>query len=133
VPEGSGGLLPALHLWRRLLLSGPVRFGEVYFLGTAPLIDQEVLLDVLVGTHDVTETQFYFAPDTGQLVALEMFPDDNVDPCEIAFADYREVGSGRKLPFRLIVKHGDRVVGEIQLDNIELPSGLATEGTEDTE
>ncbi len=33
----SGGFLPALYLWRRLAVEGFARFGEVYYLGTAPL------------------------------------------------------------------------------------------------
>ena len=32
-PPRSGGLLAALHLWQRLLLVGPRRFGEIYYLG----------------------------------------------------------------------------------------------------
>ena len=35
-PPGSGGLLVALHLWRRLLVDGPEKFGDVYYYGTAP-------------------------------------------------------------------------------------------------
>ncbi len=34
LPVGSGGLLPALYLWRRMLMVGPKEFGETYYLGT---------------------------------------------------------------------------------------------------
>ena len=33
-PPASGGLLPALHLWQRMLTLGPEQFGETYYLGT---------------------------------------------------------------------------------------------------
>ena len=49
LPAGSGGMFPALYLWRRLAVEGFPRFGEVYYLGTAPLLNREGLVDVLVG------------------------------------------------------------------------------------
>ena len=121
-PEGSGGLVVALHLWRRLLVAGPERFGEVYYLGTAPLVPQGGPLEVLVAVHDVIESHFRFDPASGHLVAVEMFPDSAADPCEIHFADHRPVG-GRAVPHRLVVRHGDSVFAEIQLDRVELPTG----------
>ena len=35
-PKKSGGLLLALHQWRRLLVEGPEKFGNVFYLGTGP-------------------------------------------------------------------------------------------------
>jgi serine protease Do len=119
-PQGSGGLLVALHLWRRLLLLGPQRFGDVYYQGTVPLIDREGLFDTLVGTHNVIETRFMFQPDTGRLAAIEMYPDSNVDPCEVYFDDYRDV-QGRMIPHQIQVRHGNGVFAEIQWKKIELP------------
>jgi hypothetical protein len=110
----------ALHLWRRLLVHGPERFGEVYYLGTAPLIGRQGLFDVLVAVHNVTESHFSFDPASGYLVSLEMYPDSGIDPCEVDFADYREV-KGRSVPHRLTVRHGDTVFADIQWEQIELP------------
>ena len=45
----------------------------------------------------------------GQLAALEMYPDLNVDPCEIYFSQYRDV-EGRLLPHRLEVELAERLV-----------------------
>jgi len=109
-PLGSGGMLAALHLWKRLLVNGPSGYGELHYLGTAPLAGQEKLCDVLIGTHAGTDCQFYFHPTEGWLLALEMSPDEQTDPCEISFSDFREV-SGRFLPHRLEVRHGDIVFG----------------------
>src|SRR5690606_7310674 len=48
-PPGSGGLLTTLHLWQRLLLDGPRRFGDVRYYGTLPWNSDEELADCLVG------------------------------------------------------------------------------------
>jgi S1-C subfamily serine protease len=118
-PDGSGGLLAALHLWQRLLRLGPKQFGDVYYLGTAPVPDRPGLADVLIATHNVVEARFLFDPETGQLIGMEMYPDAQVDPCEIYFADYRSV-AGRQVPHALLVRHGDAVYGRIQLESFEL-------------
>src|SRR5262249_49174368 len=64
-PTRSGGLLAALHLWQRLLLLGPRRFGDVYYLGATNWTSDEKLTDCLVGTTAGVESRFYFDPETG--------------------------------------------------------------------
>jgi hypothetical protein len=86
-------------------------------LGTAPLPEYDGLVDVLVAAHDVVEAHFYFEPRSGLLVAIEMFPDSGVDPCEVFFSDYREI-EGRQWPHAVRVRHGDRIVLECVLDKI---------------
>jgi hypothetical protein len=105
-PPGSGGLLPALYLWRRLAVEGPGQFGEVHYLGTVPLPGRDGLVDVLVGIHAGVESRFFFDPSEGLLLAMEMFTEEHADPCEIYFHDYREV-QGRQLPGRMEVRWGD--------------------------
>jgi hypothetical protein len=114
-PPGSGGLLVTLGLWRRMLKDGPGKFGDVYYLGTAPLVGREGLFDVLVATHSSVESQLYFDPANGQLVAWEMFADSALDPCELYFSDYREV-EGRMFPFHLEVRYGDGVYQVLQIN-----------------
>ena len=118
LPAGSGGLFPALYLWRRLASEGLGRFGDVYYLGTAPLIGHQGLVDVLVGTHKGVEGSFYFDPDRGQLLAIELFPDENSDPCEIYFSDYRETG-GRFVPGRMMVRFGDQPFAAFKIDEFK--------------
>jgi hypothetical protein len=118
-PDGSGGLLVALHLWQRLLLKGPQKFGEVYYLGTAPMLGREGLVDVLVGTHDVVESRFFFDPESGHLVGMEMFADTDEDPCEVYFDDYRDA-DGYALPHRIKILNGDDVFGLIDFQQIDL-------------
>src|SRR5262249_126139 len=105
-PPGSGGLLVALAMWRRFLVEGPEKFGEVHYLGTAPLPGRDGLFDVLVGTHDDVECHFMFDPADGHLVAMELYPEEDVDPCELDFHEFREF-EGRMLPGRIEVRHGD--------------------------
>ncbi len=117
-PAGSGGLLLALHLWRRLLTLSPGQYGKVYYLGTAPTPTSAALADVLVGTHKVVETQFMFDPSSGHLIGIEMYPDLDVDPCEIYFSNYRDV-DGRTLPHRMEVRFGDKVFTTIDIEQFE--------------
>ena len=119
-PLGSGGLLLALQQWHGMLASGPVQFGEVYYLGTAPVVGHAGLLDVLVITHDVIESRWYFDPNSGHLVLLEMFPDRDVDPCEVYFSEYKDV-DGIMVPHRWKVQHGDEVFRIITIDDVTLP------------
>lgn len=118
-PAGSGGMLPALAIWRRLLTVGPDKFGDVYYLGTAPVLGSEQLHDVLVGTFQITETRFSFSPETGLLTCLEMSVDADVDPCEVYFRDYRKVDD-RMLPHTIEVRYGDQLFGEFKLEDFSI-------------
>ncbi len=120
-PAGSGGLLVALQVWKKLLTEGPAQFGDVHYLGTAPVLNQEGVFDVLIGTRNVVETRFMFDTQTGKMIGLEMYPDLSVDPCEISFSDYRDV-QGRSLPHLLKVRYGNNDFAQIKLTNYALPA-----------
>ncbi len=107
-PPGSGGLMPALHLWRRLAVFGPAKFGDVSYVGTAPLVGHPDLVDVLLGIHGGVECRFYFDREEANLLAIELFPEEDADPCEIYFSEYHE-GDGRQLPHRMEVRFGDEL------------------------
>jgi hypothetical protein len=106
VPAESGGLLPALFLWRRLAVEGLEHFGSIDYYGTAPLPGYDGLADVLVGSHLGLECRFYFDPANGRILALELFADENADPCEIYFSHYKE-SNGRWMPGQIEVRYGD--------------------------
>lgn len=125
-PRGSGGLLVALHLWRHMLVNGPKKFGDLYYLGTLPVLaaDNEYLpgvYDTLVGTNGPIEMRFMFSQANGQLVSVEMYPLLGSDPCEIQFSDYRPAGD-QMMPHTLQVRHGDRIYGTIRVKSYELAS-----------
>jgi len=129
-PAGSGGLLAALHCWRKLLSTGPDAFGNVYYVGTRPVAGREGLFDVLAATHDVVELDLSFDPASGELVLLEMFPDFAVDSCEVRFDDYRDV-AGRRMPHRMTVLFDDAVFAVIQLEEIQLSPASAAPANEE--
>ena len=131
-PPASGGLLAALYLWRRLLVLGPERFGAVEFYGTAPLIGHPGLVEVLAGAYGGVDCQFFVEPISGRLLVVEMFlrPDD--DPCELYFADYREV-EGRDLPGRVEVRYGNNIYGAFKLSDISFQSTAANASSPETE
>lgn len=113
-PAGSGGLLAALALWRRLLVFGPDEFGDMYYFGTAPLAGSMDLADVLVGTWGGVECWFYFHLASGELAALEAFVLADDDPCELRFGQYAEF-QGRWLPCQIEARYGDQVYGVYEL------------------
>jgi len=121
-PQHSGGLFPALYLWRRLALLGAGRFGEVSYWGTAPILGRSGLADVLEGQYAGVEGRFYFDPAEGHLVLVELFGDEQLDPCEIYFHDYRPT-NGRWLPQRMEVRYGDIVFGVFLLNQMEFEKG----------
>ena len=119
LPQASGGLLPALYLWRRLAVLGPGRFGEVSYVGKAPLPAREELFDVLLGVYGGVQCRYYFDPGQGTLAAMEMYPDAEADPCEVYFFDYREY-EGRLMPSRMEVRFGDELFGQFKFSEIKL-------------
>jgi serine protease Do len=119
LPPRSGGMFPALYLWRRLAVEGFARFGEVYYLGTAPLPGCEGLFDVLFGSHKGVDCRFYFDPAEGRLLALEMFPDNESDPCEIYFSQFRVIG-GRDLPGKLEIRYGDEPFAALSVNDFRI-------------
>jgi S1-C subfamily serine protease len=114
-PPGSGGLMPALHLWRRLAVLGPDKFGDVSYQGTAPLVGHPDWVDVLAGIHGGVACRFYFDRRDATLLAIELFPEDHVDPCEIYFSEYRDL-DGRRLPHRMEVRFGDEPFHTFHVD-----------------
>jgi hypothetical protein len=117
LPAGSGGLLPALYLTRRLAVVEPDRFGEVSYYGTAPLPGHAEPADVVTAIHGGVECRFYFDPQEGLLWGMEMFPAENADPCEIYFSDYRPADS-RPLPQKMTVVCGNETFGTFTLQRV---------------
>jgi S1-C subfamily serine protease len=119
LPQASGGLLPTLYLWRRLAVLGPGKFGEVSYVGKAPLPGHGELFDVLLGIYGGVQCRYYFDPAQGTLAAMEMYPDAEADPCEVYFFDYHEF-EGRLMPSRMEVRFGDETFGQFKFSEIKL-------------
>ncbi len=118
-PPRSGGLLAALHLWQRLLLVSPSRFGDVYYVGELPWPKPDAEpADCLAASFGGVDTEFYFHPATGDLRGFETHSADDQDPCTIVFSDLRQ-SDGRTLPYHWVVRHGDEVFADINITSWE--------------
>jgi len=121
VPAGSGGLLAALVLWRRLVIEGPVAVGGTSYWGTAPR-DPAALRDgAAIELVDVLETaaagvEARFAVDVaGRVVAIDLWTSPDADPCEVRFAWPRgRAASG--WPARMVVRRGGEPFGTFLID-----------------
>lgn len=125
-------MLAALVVWRRLLREGPAALGRTTYWGTAPLwstvgTDIEAsaspgtpggvpLVDVLDTAVSSVEARFQIGAD-GVVLAMEMWPAPDDDPCEIRFAD--DGGNG---PGRLEVRHGDELFGVFRVESFDAGS-----------
>jgi len=122
-PPNSGGLLLTLHLWQRFLNKGLKKYGEVYYLGQLPSKhsssqQEQKLVDCLIGIYAGIETCFQFDTKTGELVGIVMLPRTGLDPCELQLSNYAEV-SGRRLPQKWRVWHGEKLFLEMEIDDWE--------------
>jgi S1-C subfamily serine protease len=114
-PPGSGGLLAALLVWRKLLLAGPSSVGRTEYLGTQPIgmVDGSdapatSVADVLVSYVSGVEAHAYVVD--GEIRGIDLWTDPDVDPCEVRFSGRLPVGGGGKdagaVPTRIEVSHG---------------------------
>ena len=128
-PRGSGGLLVALHLWRKMLIIGPEKFGDVIYQGSIPNRFNKGLGDVLVATRGPIETNFVFDKTNQRLLAIEMYPDSDVDPCEVYFEDY-VVDGDLSVPGTIRFLRGTNASNSIKVEQIEF---LENESSSETE
>ena len=118
-PPGTGGLLVALHLWQRLSRQGIEGFGGLEYIGRVPTKETGSEMDLLQGFYGGVEVRFFFNPEGGQLVGMEMFADEDLDPCEIHFDDYRRL-EGQHFPHQWKVRHGDQDYGTFEIDKLKI-------------
>jgi S1-C subfamily serine protease len=123
-PLGSGGFLGVMYLYERLLMQGADGFTKIDHGGDEPLYlpgDGKMpggLRSLRVDT-EVLNTEFgpyfakwYFSLKDGKLVGCELRVDEEDDPCEVYFSDYRTV-DGRTLPYRIQVLNSDSHYGTL--------------------
>jgi serine protease Do len=105
-PPNTGGLVAALHLLRLFLAEGPEKYGDVYYYGTKPIKLGAEQYDVLIATRNVAELHVWTEPSSGKLVRVELFVDDEQDPCELHFTDDQ-----------IEVHHGGKMFGTLELSS----------------
>ncbi len=133
-PDGSGGLLAAMFLYRRFLTRGVEGFkGTPLHMGYEPIYppkanakaptdwkDRQVLAETIKMRHDRYIVKWYFGidgEDKGKLLAMEMYPDAarDVPPSEVYFSDYRPGPGGGLLPYRIQVRYRGGFYGTINV------------------
>jgi hypothetical protein len=136
-PPGSGGLLAALVLWRRLLIEGPTNVGRTTYWGTAPAwgtpppasvgdagapgtAEGVPLLDILDTAVAAVEVRFMVGAD-GAIAGIDLWPTPDSDPCEVRFTSRDRGAAG--LPTRMDVSHGDEFFGTFLIERIEFGEG----------
>jgi serine protease Do len=122
-PPGSGGMLAALSLWRRLLLNGPTALGRTDYWGTAPLdpaslaeLSAPVLVDVLETAVAGVEARFSIAAD-GSVTGVDLWTAPDADPCEITFSAAASAPPAADgLPGAIEVRHGNESFGRFLIE-----------------
>ncbi len=112
-PEGSGGMLPALYLWRYLATQPIDEFGKVSYVGTAPFPGCEQPVDVIAAIRRGLEVRFFFDSQDARLVGLELWSDAAGDPCEVRFSEFVE---SNLIPGRVDVIYGDTPFAVLRID-----------------
>ena len=123
-PPGSGGLLAAVVLWRRVVQGGPAALSGTTYLGKAPrdprdLVDAAAveLVDVLeVAVAGVT-AQVAVAAD-GTVSHLDLWMDPEGEPCEVRFGPPAP-DDPRGLPARIDVARGGEPFGTFLVEPAE--------------
>lgn len=110
VPPGSGGMLAALVVWRRLVTEGPTTLGRTTYWGTAPTDPRSIdpaggdLVDVLETAVAGIEARTS-VDAKGNVVGIDLWTSPDTDPCEIRITPAKE-GDTAGLPQRLDVSRG---------------------------
>ncbi len=136
VPDGSGGLLAALYLYRNLLVMGDKAF-ETEFVhgGLEPCYppsgdrkksfkERKVMTQVINAKSGPYIVKFYLGMSDGneptRLEFFEVRMQDNEDPCEVYCSNYKQLPGGQWIPHRMTVIYGDSLYGELNFSSIKL-------------
>ena len=134
LPALSGGLMPALYVWRQFLVEGEKGFpSECVHGGSEPFYPppadgsavktwsaQRVDAELLTTRFGVYLNRWYFSAADQKLLGFETrLGEPNEDPVEIYFSDYRPV-NGRMLPHRIQVQYENHHYGTITVTNYKL-------------
>jgi serine protease Do len=114
-------MLIGLRLYQQWLLIGPKAMGDVVYIGTAPVIGDAGLLDIVRVASGEVEARFLISPIDGTIRAIEVFADEDRDPAEIYFRDYQTI-DGLRVPTKVLLQFGTEVILGVTDAVIEFPS-----------
>lgn len=133
-PPGSGGLIAALLVWRKLLIAGPASVGRTEYLGTQPTAMEPVKMedgataaapstfaDVLVSYVAGVEAHAHVVD--GEIRGIDLWTDPDTDPCEVRFSGRLTIGGGNDaivVPARIEVHHGGAAFATLTVETATL-------------
>jgi serine protease Do len=131
-PSLSGGFMAALYVWRHLLTQGEAKMNCTHG-GTEPFYPppadgsavknwnaQRIDADMINSLFGPFRMKWFFARSDQKLLGFELrLQEDNEDPCEVYFSDYRVV-NGQQLPHRMQVHYRDVHYGTFTVTNYKL-------------
>ena len=123
-PDNSRGFLVALHLWRKLCVTGFDKFGATRYLGDVPIFDLpnargQSMANMVTSTTEGVVVNWMFDPQTDELRLMEYFSDPDESPCEVFFGDY-QVKDGVRIPSVVAYRTEGQRWTEMTVDKIEL-------------
>jgi hypothetical protein len=122
VPPGSGGLLPALVLWRRLVVEGPAAVGQTIFWGTAPRHPASFTAGAAGELVDVLESAAAgvvarFGVDAaGHVVWIDLWTSPDADPCEVRLT-WPDGNTGGGMPSSIDASFGGEPFATFVIDD----------------
>ncbi len=122
VPPGSGGMLAALAVWRRLVMEGPEAVGRTIYWGRVPRDPRRIdpaggdLIDALETTVAGIEARFAIDAE-GRLVAIDLWTAPDAVPCEIRVTE--PLADDPRMPGRLEVRRGPELFGTFVVERVE--------------
>lgn len=132
VPPGSGGMLAALVVWRKLLLDGPETVGRTDAVGTAPVspdllpVKAETSLADLLrtdvgGVSAETFVAMDGGPTAGRVVGVDLWASPQADPCEVRFErDPAEASRPAWMPTVIEVHSGSTRFGRFSIRSFQV-------------
>jgi serine protease Do len=140
LPETSGGLLSAMHLYRLFLTVGDKGFSEFTHGGHEPfyppplpnddgklvdatLASRRVDTEVIVSRSGAYLAKWFFSLTDQKLLGMEVRLLENEDPCEVYFYDYRPV-DGRMLPHKMQVAYGNGIYGTFTFNAFKMAASV---------
>lgn len=124
-PPGSGGLLAALVLWRRLMLAGPASLGRTEYAGTLFPSRREGSMSTAIGPDCLVsyaagvEARFAIDASSGHLTGIDLWTSPTADPCEVFFSGH-EPGRLPGMPRLIEVRRGQEPFAIIEIDSVKI-------------
>jgi S1-C subfamily serine protease len=111
------------RVWQQWQQLGPRKMGEAIYLGRSPVLGKPGLRDTTRLTLGEIDAVVYTSPEDGSIDCIELIPDQQTDPAEIYFDQYREV-DGKSIPSKIRLHFGLESRLAIEVD--ALTPGIAS-------